>query len=173
MPNLTREYTISNMLSLEEMLLKMSAEIEARATKLVKDLTTRGEAMAAATLPQSDYSQEGTSISATISKYTGTIMARGSQVVYIEFGTGIVGAQNPEHPKPSLWPGYMGHDVNKHGSKGWYFPIGDRSHISVLYGKKVARYQHTTGRFASAFMYRTAMYVRREFSKMLTEGVIR
>lgn len=107
MPNLTREYTISNMLSLEEMLLKMSAEIEARATKLVKDLTTRGEAMAAATLPQSDYSQEGTSISATISKYTGTIRARGSQVVYIEFGTGIVGRKTQStqnhHYGPAIW----------------------------------------------------------------------
>jgi len=40
---------------------------------------------------------------------------------YREFGTGVVGSQNPH---PDIMSGWV-YDVNKHGEKGWIYPKGD------------------------------------------------
>lgn len=40
---------------------------------------------------------------------------------YREFGTGIVGSQNPHADTMSGWI----YDVNEHGEKGWRYPKGD------------------------------------------------
>lgn len=40
---------------------------------------------------------------------------------YREFGTGIVGSQNPHTDTMSGWI----YDVNEHGEKGWRYPKGD------------------------------------------------
>ncbi len=40
---------------------------------------------------------------------------------YREFGTGIVGSQNPH---PDVMSGWI-YDVNEHGEKGWRYPKGD------------------------------------------------
>ena len=44
---------------------------------------------------------------------------------YVEFGTGIVGAENP-HPDTSIasWK----YDVNEHGEKGWFYFKDDEWH---------------------------------------------
>lgn len=59
---------------------------------------------------------------------------------YVEFGTGIIGMENP-HPNPSLaaWK----YDVNEHGEKGWfYFKDGE--------------WHWTKGLPSRPFMYETA-----------------
>jgi len=46
------------------------------------------------------------------------ISYEGEDVAYIEFGTGIVGAESP-HPKSSEFEWH--YDINQHGWKGWYY----------------------------------------------------
>ena len=41
-------------------------------------------------------------------------------LLFNEYGTGIVGSQNP-HPSANGWK----YDINEHGEKGWYYPKGD------------------------------------------------
>ena len=41
---------------------------------------------------------------------------------YREFGTGIVGSQNP-HVDEALAKSGWQYDVNKHGEKGWWYPV--------------------------------------------------
>jgi len=49
-----------------------------------------------------------------------------SGCVYAEFGTGIVGSQNP-HVDEALSKSGWKYDVNKHGEKGWIYPKKDGS----------------------------------------------
>ena len=41
-------------------------------------------------------------------------------LLFNEYGTGIVGSQNP-HPNANGWK----YDMNEHGERGWYYPKGD------------------------------------------------
>jgi hypothetical protein len=63
--------------------------------------------------------------------------------MYIEYGTGIVGKQNPPHPDPQIpW----GHDVNNYGDSGW------------TYKGKDGKYHWTKGQKSRPFMYNTWLY---------------
>jgi hypothetical protein len=46
--------------------------------------------------------------------------------IFAEFGTGIVGSQNP-HVDEALSKSGWKYDVNKHGEKGWVYPRKDGS----------------------------------------------
>lgn len=67
---------------------------------------------------------------------TGIIRAGAWYAIYVEYGTGIVGAGNP-HPDP--WA----YDVNNHGEEGWLFTGRD----GLIY--------RTRGQPAHPFMYNT------------------
>ena len=41
-------------------------------------------------------------------------------LLFNEYGTGVVGSQNP-HPNANGWT----YDMNQHGERGWYYPKGD------------------------------------------------
>lgn len=61
---------------------------------------------------------------------------------FVEFGTGIVGSENP-HPEVNGWK----YDVNEHGEKGWfYFKDGE--------------WHWTKGMPSRPFMYETAKELR-------------
>lgn len=71
-------------------------------------------------------------ISTTTNEYTGDLVnsittseifndtieiyTENAYAMYVEYGTGIVGSQNP-HPLLDGWK----YDVNEHGDKGWYY----------------------------------------------------
>lgn len=51
----------------------------------------------------------------------GGICTTDEKDTYREFGTGIVGSENPH---PDTLSGWI-YDVNEHGEKGWVYPKGD------------------------------------------------
>ena len=76
---------------------------------------------------------------------SGRIHVGSDYAIFVEYGTGIVGAQNP-HPQPA--PGWS-YDVNEHGEKGW-----------VYFDRKQNRKRWTKGEVAHAFVYRTREFMR-------------
>lgn len=85
-------------------------------------------------------------------KVEGTITASTDHAMFVEFGTGIVGASDP-HPY-----NYLGweYDVNGHGIDGWTYP-------------KNGRFYHTLGQPSNPFMYRTAKYLTENAERILNE----
>lgn len=73
------------------------------------------------------------------SSRTGIIRAGAWYAVYVEYGTGVVGAANP-HPSPEGWV----YDVGGHGAEGWTY-----------YNPKDGKFHHTTGEPSAPFMYST------------------
>ena len=76
---------------------------------------------------------------------TGRIIVGSGYALYVEYGTGIVGASRP-HPEPA--PGWT-YDSNGHGEKGWTY-----------WDEKAQKYRWTKGQPASAFVYRTREYMK-------------
>lgn len=95
----------------------------------------------------------------SISDKPGAVITNGSQWViytgcpwakYVEFGTGIVGQNNP-HPEPGLanWK----YDINQHGEAGWfYFKDGE--------------WHWTKGMPSRPFMYETRMELATKVAKI-------
>lgn len=81
----------------------------------------------------------------------GIIKVGSDYAVYVEFGTGIVGANSP-HPNAENWK----YDVNSHGEKGWWY-----------YDENQNRYRWTKGQTANAFVYQTAEYLKKEASEKI------
>ena len=76
---------------------------------------------------------------------TGRIIIGSDYAIFVEYGTGIVGANSP-HPEPA--PGWS-YDVNAHGEKGWAY-----------FDEKQNRWRWTKGEPAHAFVYKTREYMR-------------
>lgn len=55
---------------------------------------------------------------------TGGIRTTDTKDTYREFGTGVVGSQNPHISEILAQVGWK-YDVNEHGEKGWIYPKGD------------------------------------------------
>lgn len=70
----------------------------------------------------------------------GIIKAGAPYAVYVEFGTGIVGKNQP-HPSPDDWR----YDINEHGDSGWWY-----------FNDNTGRMQWTKGMPSRPFMYNTA-----------------
>lgn len=89
---------------------------------------------------------------------TGVIYAGAYYAFFVEYGTGVIGAENP-HPEPEtagngsdgnlLAMKYTDYDSNNHGENGWWY-------ISDVDGKL----HWTKGMRARPFMYNTMMYLR-------------
>ena len=88
----------------------------------------------------------------------GDVITNGSQWIvytncewakYVEFGTGIIGSENP-HPDTSL--GDWKYDINNHGEAGWFY-------------KKDEVWHHTQGMPSRPFMYDTGI----ELSEIVIE----
>ena len=76
----------------------------------------------------------------------GIIRAGAWYAVFVEFGTGVVGASSP-HPDPTGWQ----YDANGHGDKGWvYFNDDDQ------------KWHWTKGMPSRPFMYNTARTLEKE-----------
>lgn len=76
----------------------------------------------------------------------GIIRATAYYAIFVEYGTGIRGAEGGDHP----WAGEIGweHDVNGHGDKGWLY-----------YGWDM-KWHRTKGMPYRPFMYNTMMTLK-------------
>ena len=74
---------------------------------------------------------------------------------YVEFGTGIVGADNP-HPEAS---GNWDYDINHHGNDGWWYPSSKGWYQPENGGQPLA---WTKGMPSRPFMYNTLRELEEE-----------
>ena len=84
--------------------------------------------------------------------HSGTLSTNVEYAAYVEFGTGIVGADNP-HPNPDGWE----YDVHGHGNSGWYYPSEKGGWIPKEGTYKGQRMAWTKGQPARPFMYSTML----------------
>lgn len=73
--------------------------------------------------------------------------------VYVEFGTGVVGKNNP-HPAPEAWR----YDVNEHGDKGWWY-----------FNERDGKWHWTKGMMSRPFMYNTVQELERQVKQIAKE----
>lgn len=81
--------------------------------------------------------------------------------LYVEYGTGVVGAGSP-HPLAA--EDNYGYDVNGHGEKGWNFYA--RSLTGAGY-----QYYHTKGQPPAMYIYGTMKYIEEIAPKIVSERV--
>lgn len=98
----------------EEMLKKKKKELPQIAEKIVRRISEVG-------LQDNYKSAELLPIENDGAKVSGGIRTTDEKDTYREFGTGVVGSQNPH---PDIMSGWQ-YDVNEHGEKGWIYPKGD------------------------------------------------
>ena len=85
--------------------------------------------------------------------HSGKLTANAEYAVYVEYGTGIVGAANP-HPEPEGWQ----YDVHHHGVAGWWYPSAEGWYQPRDGGPLMA---WTMGAPARPFMYNTMLELER------------
>jgi hypothetical protein len=73
--------------------------------------------------------------------------------IYVEFGTGVVGAGSP-HPAPAGWR----YDVNNHGEAGWWY-----------FNERDQKWHWTKGIESRPFMYNTLQILERESARIAKE----
>lgn len=83
----------------------------------------------------------------------GIIRAGAPYAIYVEFGTGIVGKQNP-HPAPEGWK----YDINEHGERGWYY-----------FNERDQKWHWTKGMASRPFMYNTLLELQRQVEDIARE----
>ena len=92
--------------------------------------------------------------STSTGSYVGYVRINSQYAVYVEFGTGIIGASNP-HDKASDFGYSYGSYID-----GWWYPT-DKSdpNPTKIEGKDGGLIAHTKGQAAKSFMYDTAIYL--------------
>lgn len=111
-----------------------------------------------------DYSVEGFQLSITIG---------GDEILYFEYGTGIVGQGSP-HPHPTEpWE----YDVNGHGTDGWIYLPTESYHYSyadrIFMGKSGDVIAHTTGMESKPFLYDTWLWGRQSICNIVNKHLNR
>lgn len=125
---------------------------------LTQTLTERGVEVARIQLAQLGAEYTG-QLSASMTGYfspatnAGIIRAGAWYAVFVEFGTGVVGAGSP-HPNPVGWA----YDVNGHGDNGW-----------VYFNENDQMWHWTAGMESRPFMYNTARTLEAECVKIAKE----
>lgn len=137
---------------------KYKAELNAKVSMLIEALTDYGVEIAKVQVRQLGAWYTGeleSSISGYFSPSTGVgiIKAGAPYAVYVEFGTGVVGAGSP-HPAPAGWR----YDVNAHGESGWWY-----------YNDRDGKMHWTKGMQSRPFMYNTARELEQECVKIAKE----
>lgn len=86
-------------------------------------------------------------------QHCGAIYTDKWYAMYVEFGTGYVGENNPDHPlhKTIGWK----HDVHHHGAKGWWYPAPWGLWIPKYGPHKGEKMAWTQGMPSRPFMYNT------------------
>lgn len=94
-------------------------------------------------------------------------------VVYLEYGTGIVGATaGTKHPDTSSWDGFEGYDINGHGLGGWWYPTDDSDpNPYKKIGSDGVLRGWTAGQIPKPFIHNTWRYVRQAFDGTITKAI--
>lgn len=82
------------------------------------------------------------------------VIADCKHAAFVEFGTGVVGANKPHPDIPVPWA----YDSNSHGEDGWYY-----------YDEDQGRYRFTKGMPSRPFMYETAEELRSRLTEYAKE----
>lgn len=96
---------------------KKQKDLSKKATNIVKEVSKIG-------LENNYKSTETLPIENNGSVISGGIRTTEEKDTYKEFGTGIVGSNNP-HIEEFLAEVGWKYDINEHGEKGWIYPKGD------------------------------------------------
>jgi hypothetical protein len=130
-------------------------DVERKFNSLLRELTEHGAEIArteVSAMGAIDTGELESSISGVFDLNTGVgaIKADSWYAMYVEFGTGIVGANSP-HPDAQGWQ----YDVNGHGDKGWVY-MGDDGN-----------WHWTKGQKSRPFMYNAAKKLLDEASDIV------
>lgn len=123
-------------------------KVQDAATLLVHQLTEQGVSLAQLNASYMNIYDTGELVNGIESQYRdkiGLVVSTAPHSIFCEFGTGIVGANNP-HPEVAI-AGWR-YDVNDHGELGWWYPRGDGT------------FGWTKGMPSRPFMYQTAQMLR-------------
>jgi hypothetical protein len=137
---------------------RYKADLNAKVNTLIEALTEYGVKIAKVQVHQLDAWFTG-ELESSIEGYfnpstgVGIIKAGSPYAVYVEFGTGIVGARSP-HPDPQEWQ----YDVNAHGESGWWY-----------YNNNDGKTHWTKGMQGRPFMYNTAKELESQCEKIVKE----
>ena len=95
-----------------------------------------------------------------------SITVASEYAVYIEYGTGIVGASNP-HPHP--WA----YDINEHGDEGWWYPTTESDpNPKKRYNKQTGEiWAWTKGQASKPFMYMTWLWATRSATNIIRKNI--
>lgn len=85
------------------------------------------------------------------------IVQEGENVLYVEFGTGVVGAENPHQLASTNWVYGVGEHIftTSDGRTGWFYPAD----------KEKRKYKFTQGQPANMQMYKTAIWLSERLNK--------
>lgn len=136
--------------------------------ELLYELVLRGENLLSANIASADIksarakAELQSSISGIFNRNLGTGVlsvggpsgSTGYFAVFVEFGTGVVGARSPH---PDLIPGW-GYDSSGHGESGWYY-----------YKEADGQVHWTQGQPSHPFMYQTGKELRNEVERIAKE----
>ncbi len=132
-------------------------EVERKARRLIKKLTARGADIVRVKIVEMGAVDKGRlldSVDSFLLGDVGYIRVCAEYAMFVEFGTGIIGA-GKTHPASDVF-GWE-YDIHGHGEAGWHFPADDGS------------YPITKGQPSRPFMYETAQKLRDEFPAIVKE----
>lgn len=130
---------------------KYAMELDEKVEALIRKLAERGAMVAKVQLAALDAVYTGELLSSIEGVYSekdnvGIVRAGAPYAIFVEYGTGVIGAGSP-HPKPDGWQ----YDANGHGDEGW-----------VYLNERDGKYHWTRGYQSRPFMYNTARELERE-----------
>lgn len=130
---------------------KYAMELDEKVEALIRKLAERGAMVAKVQLAALDAVYTGELLSSIEGIYNekdhvGIVRAGAPYAIFVEYGTGVIGAGSP-HPKPDGWQ----YDANGHGDEGW-----------VYLNERDGKYHWTRGYQSRPFMYNTARELERE-----------
>ena len=143
-------------------------DVENNARQLVQRLVDLGANIARVKVVEMGAFYSGELLSGVGGYYSpslnaGWVKVTNDHAVFVEFGTGVVGMNNPhkngEYLSKASWAYATGRTIftTKDGRTGWYYPTDN------------GEYRFTEGMKSRPFMYETALELQRTFPKLAME----
>lgn len=139
------------------------SEITYKCQKFAERLAEEGVYIARVKIAEYDAIYTSELLESIHHEYGGSIQDGGKWIIYtgceyapfVEFGTGVVGSQNP-HPDTSLanWK----YDINDHGEAGWFY-----------FNERDGKWHWTKGMQSRPFMFETGQDLRKIIVKVAKE----
>ena len=139
-------------------------ELKSKMADLIQRLSEKGISIAKAQIVQHGAVMDRTLLDSVDGYYsedtrTGFVVAKAPHAFFVEYGTGIIGADNSHPEVTGEWnPGPIGiytkYDTNEHGAAGWWYPAPFGWYIPKQSDGSVAL-AWTKGMSPRPFMYET------------------